>query len=75
MLIVKNSDKPLLLGIKAFYGIIKRGKDLMGKRNVKIMNQLASVKIFDVFARIHSKICEKEFMLLLCRSYNCFNGM
>ena len=38
-------NKPLLLQIKAFCGISKRGKYFIRKRNVKIMNQLANVKM------------------------------
>ena len=45
-------NKPFLLGIKAFSGIIKRGKDLM--------NKLASVKIWEVLATIHSKIIDRK---------------
>ena len=53
-------DKLFLLGIKAFCGTIKRGRDLIRKKKVKIMNQLFSVKIWEVLAPIHSKICKKR---------------
>ena len=52
-----------LLGIQAFCRIAKRGKDLIKKISFKIMNQLASVKIWEVFATIHSKICSKILSL------------
>ena len=50
----------MLLEIKAFCGISKRGKYFIRKRNVKIMNQLANIKMWEVFATINSKICEKR---------------
>ena len=57
--IVFYDNKPLLLEIKPFCGSIKRRNHLIRKKNVKIMNQLASVKICEV-ATIHSKVCEKK---------------
>ena len=55
----------LLLEIEAFCRIVKRIKDLIRKKNVKIMNQLASVKKLGVFVTIHSKICEKKSQVTL----------
>ena len=57
--LILYDNKPFLLGIKAFAELL-RGKDLIRKGDVKIMNQLTSVKISEVFATIHSKICEKK---------------
>ena len=58
--LVLYDNLQLLLEIKAFCGIIKKKKDLIRKKNVKIMNQLASIKKWGVFVTIHSKICEKK---------------
>ena len=46
--LILYDNKSSLLGIQAF---------------CKIMNQLASVKIWEVFATIHSKICSKILSL------------
>ena len=53
----------LLLEIKAFCRLIIRGKDLVRKKKVKIINQLVSFKIWEVFAEIHSKIYRKRYYL------------
>ena len=46
--------------MKAFCGIITKKKYLIRQKNVKIMSELTSVKIWEEFATIHSKICEKK---------------
>lgn len=52
-------NKPLKLKIKAFCGIIKCYKSFRRNRNVKIVNGLASAKIYEVFSEIHCKISSK----------------
>ena len=44
--LILYDNKPLLLKIIAFCGIIKRGKHFVRNRNVKVRNQLASIKIW-----------------------------
>ena len=57
------NNKPLFVGIKALFVLVKKGKDFTRNRYIKIKNPLASTRLWDYFCKIYSETCYQTHLL------------